>query len=153
MSEIRSGSAWDAATIAAFLDTTVIPIRLGCSDTQGVPLICSLWYVYDDGALWCATQQSASVVKLLEREPRCAFEVAPESMPYRGVRGQGTAELRAADGEAMLLRLLDRYVGTRESDFAKWLIKRAANEVAIRITPTWLNAWDFSARMEPTQRA
>jgi len=149
MPTIRSSSAWDAEQINHFLADTVIPIRLACIDRDGEPLICSLWYLYADGALWCATQQSASVIALLEANPRCGFEVAPETMPYRGVRGQGRVSLSAADGPATLLRLIERYLGTRDSGFAKWLIERSSTEVAIRIEIAWLTSWDFSQRMKP----
>lgn len=147
MSKIRSTSAWDAQQLGEFLRTTLIPISLACNDKSGAPLICSLWYLYDGQSLWCATQRSASIIKFLELEPRCAFEVAPESMPYRGVRGQGQALVVADEGPEVLLRLIDRYVGTRDSDFAKWLIKRADQEVAIKIQPDWLTSWDFGDRM------
>lgn len=148
MSILRASSAWDQATVDDFLRTAIIPVRLACVDKAGVPLICSLWYLFDDGAVWCATQQSASVATLLAQEPRCAFEIAPESMPYRGVRGQGRAAvLENGEGEAVLRRLLKRYVGSCETDFARWLLKRAATEVAIRVEPEWMNSWDFSDRM------
>lgn len=147
MSTIRSSSAWDEQQINRFLADTVIPIRLACIDRDGDPLVCSLWYLYADGALWCATQQTASVIKLLEANPRCGFEVAPETMPYRGVRGQGKVALSAEQGPGVLLRLLDRYLGTRDSGFATWLIARSSTEVAIRIEPAWLTSWDFSQRM------
>jgi len=148
MSRIKSSSAWDQQRISRFLTATVIPIRLACLDRRGDPLVCSLWYLYDEGAIWCATQASASVVKLLETHPRCGFEVAPETMPYRGVRGQGRVELSAEQGPGTLLRLIDRYLGTRDSGFAAWLIARSASEVAIRIEPDWLTSWDFGARMK-----
>ena len=149
MAELRASSAWDEQGIGSFLHECVIPIRLGCITGDGSPLICSLWYLYDDGALWCATQETASVVTLLKNKPHCGFEVAPETMPYRGVRGQGRVTLSANDGPEILLRLIDRYLGTRESGFASWLIDRSATEVAIRIEPDWLTSWDFSSRMQP----
>jgi nitroimidazol reductase NimA-like FMN-containing flavoprotein (pyridoxamine 5'-phosphate oxidase superfamily) len=147
MSLVRKSSAWDQPAIAAFLRATVIPIRLACSDAEGVPLICSLWYLYDDEALWCATQQSAAIVRRLENQQQCGFEIAPEAMPYRGVRGQGKVTLFSDKGEAVLQRLIDRYLDKRDSDFASWLIKRADTEVAIKIQPDWLTSWDFSRRM------
>ena len=67
--------------------------------------------------------------------------------PYRGVRGQGRAHLLPEAGAARLEVLLDRYLGDRESNLARWLLSRAEDEVAIRIEPSWLTAWDFSARM------
>jgi nitroimidazol reductase NimA-like FMN-containing flavoprotein (pyridoxamine 5'-phosphate oxidase superfamily) len=148
MRMIRSSSAWDEHRIKQFLSDTLIPIRLACIDRQGDPLVCSLWYLFAEGALWCATQQSANVTKFLQAEPRCGFEVAPDSMPYHGVRGQGRASLSSAEGPGMLLRLIDRYLGARDSEFASWLIARSATEVAIRIEADWVTSWDFSARMK-----
>ena len=144
---IRSGSAWDKQQITQFLRDCIIPVRLACLSASGAPLVCSLWYLYDDDAIWCATQQSASVIKYLEQEPRCGFEVAPEAMPYRGVRGQGTAKLSVAAGEDVLLRLIDRYLGDRDTAFAAWLLKRSASEIAVKIEPDWMTAWDFGRRM------
>ena len=131
-----------------FFASTVIPLRLACIDRDGDPLVCSLWYLYSEGALWCATQQSARVVGFLEAEPRCGFEVAPETMPYCGVRGQGRVSLLPAEGPGMLLRLIDRYLGNRDSGFASWLITRSADEVAMRIEADWVTSWDFSKRMD-----
>ena len=148
MGLVRSSSSWGHQQISLFLRDVVIPVRLACLHTDGFPLVCSLWYLYDDGAIWCATQRSARLIKYLESEPRCGFEVAADPMPYRGVRGQGTANLSAADGPATILRLIDRYIGNRDSDFASWLVARSASEVAIKITPDWLTSWDFSDRMK-----
>lgn len=148
MPTIRSSSAWDVQQINRFLADTVIPIRLACIDRDGDPLICSLWYLYEDGAIWCATQQTASVIELLSANPRCGFEVAPETMPYRGVRGQGIVSLSPTQGPGILLRLIDRYLGSRDSGFATWLIARSSSEVAIRIEAGWLTSWDFSKRMQ-----
>jgi hypothetical protein len=143
----RRDSAWDAPGIEQFLRVTTIPVRLACLTASGAPLVCSLWYLYADGALWCATQASARIVALLAREPRCGVEVAGDLPPYRGVRGQGLAAIDAAAGAAVLPQLIDRYLGSRESAFGRWLMARQADEVAIRIEPDWLTAWDYSRRM------
>lgn len=145
---IRPSSAWSGAEIRQYLSGAEIPVRLACLAADGTPLLCSLWFLFDDGAIWCATPRSARVAVLLERDSRCAFEVAGDLMPYRGVRGQGVARLSRADGPAVLLRLIDRYLHTRESAFARWLIARQQDEVAVRIEPEWLTSWDFSARMQ-----
>jgi hypothetical protein len=103
--------------------------------------------LYDEDAIWCATQGSARIVRLLARESRCGLEVAGDLPPYRGVRGQGTAVIDAGAGAAVLPQLIDRYLGSRDSAFARWLLARQAGEVAIRIEPDWLTAWDYSRRM------
>lgn len=144
---VRAGSAWSVQQIEQFLAAAEIPVRLACLTGDGSPLVCSLWFVYDQGCLWCATQGGARLVGLLEREPRCAFEVAGDMPPYRGVRGQARATLSRADGAAILLRLIDRYLKSRDTPFARWLTSRSDNEVAIRLAPDWFTSWDFTARM------
>ncbi len=68
-------------------------------------------------------------------------------MPYRGVRGQGEATLDDDRGEEILRKLVERYLPDPESSFAVWLLGRADREVAIRIDPVWVTAWDFADRM------
>jgi len=148
MSLIRSSSAWDQAGIDAFIQRTIVPVRLACADSAGVPLICSLWYLYDDQAIWCATQQSAAITQYLQQQKQCGFEIAPETMPYRGVRGQGAVTLDPEAGEAVLRKLIARYLDDSDGGLARWLLERADTEVAIRIQPEWLTSWDFSPRMQ-----
>jgi hypothetical protein len=150
---IRPNSTWSLTTIERFLDEQLIPIRLACITPHSKPVVCSLWYLHAEGALWCATQRTAKVASYLKLHPVCGFEVAPDSMPYKGVRGQGKVTISQERGVDVLERLIDRYLGNCESDFARWLLKRASNEVAMKIEPTWITAWDFSPRMKSSHVA
>ena len=138
---------WSDRDCRSYLDEARIPIRLACNGRSGHPVIASLWFAPLGSALWCATQRTARVVSLLEADARCAFEIAGESPPYRGVRGQAVATIEPARGEEILRRLIDRYLGNAESDFARWLLERTADEIAIRIEPTRIVSWDFTRRM------
>lgn len=139
--------AFSSEQIDLHLRESAIPLRLACVDSEGAPLVLSLWYLWRDDAIWCATASGARVVALLRDEPRCGFEVARDAPPYRGVRGQGRAELLAEMGGPILEALVDRYLGTRESRFARWLLSRRDDEMAIRISPTRVSSWDFARRM------
>ena len=138
---------WSAAEIERHLAATVIPIRLACVAPSGWPVSLSLWFLYQDGALFCASRSGARVVRILESAPRCGFEVAGETPPYHGVRGQGVATLDRDAGPALLPRLIDRYLGPDETPFRRWLLRDAADEVAIRITPKRMMSWDYRRRM------
>lgn len=144
---------WDSVQVESFLADAAVPLRLSVLDGTGWPLVVSLWFLHAEGALWCATPRSARIVTHLQNDPRCAFEIAPDTPPYRGVRGQARGEVRPADGEHVLLALLERYgqTGTR---LGVWLRSRVAIEVALRLEPIRFNTWDFSERMgAPTQPA
>ena len=134
--------------VEAYLEEIVIPLRLSCISPLGWPAVLSLWYLYRDGQLYCATQKTAKVVDYLEREPRCAFEIASDEPPYCGIRGQGRAAVDANLGSEILEQLLVRYLGGIESPLAKRLLSGSDNEVAIAIHPVSVYTWNFADRMK-----
>jgi nitroimidazol reductase NimA-like FMN-containing flavoprotein (pyridoxamine 5'-phosphate oxidase superfamily) len=142
---ITSGP-WTRDQIADYLTTSLIPMRVATSGRH-FPLVQSLWFVYADTALWCATQRDSVVVRRITAHPRVGFEIAADSPPYRGVRGHGRAALLTEPAREVLTRLIDRYLGDRQVPLAQWLLARADTEVAIRIDHLAVTSWDFSARM------
>ena len=146
-SRTRLKGPWDAACVADFLAREISPVRLAPRWGNGVPLPVSVWYLYDDGAIWCASHADSRLVKALGKSPRIGFEVSVNDVPYRGIRGQGRVEQVPAEGRARLEQLIDRYLGSRESSLAQWLLSRADDEVALRLVPDWILSWDFSERM------
>lgn len=143
--EVRSGT-WGLPDIEEFLRSAVIPMRLATQGSEW-PLVQSLWFVFDDSALWCCTQTDSIVAMRLRKEPRCAFEIAGDDPPYRGARGRGVATLDPRPAPELLERLIGRYLGTGESSLASWLRSRVSDEVAIRISSLVVSSWDYSSRM------
>jgi hypothetical protein len=143
--EIVSGP-WDRSQIDAFLDGSIIPIRLA-STGRTSPLVQSLWFVREADSLWCCTQSDAVLTRRLTRNPQCGFEVSGDLPPYRGVRGSAHAEIvpdRAAD---ILPLLIDRYLGPSPGPLAQWLLSRLDREVAIRLDSLRVTTFDFTSRM------
>jgi len=134
-------------SIEQYLKDIQIPLRLSCISTSGWPVVLSLWYLYGDGNLFCATPQSAKVVSYLKGESRCAFEVASDQPPYCGVRGRAVASIDDDLGTEILERLLVRYLGDTDNQLALQLLARKQPEVAIRLTPQSYYSWNFSDRM------
>lgn len=131
-----------------FAQNTRIPIRLACVTQSRWPITLSLWYLYENGLLYCATSGRARVVTYLQREPRCGFEIASDQMPYCGVRGQANARLVSDRGDEILERLLHRYLGGIDNPLSRKLLARDEVEVAIELTPIWLSSWNFTKRMK-----
>ena len=138
---------WSTNTIEQYLRDTVVPIRLASMEPGGCPVVLSLWYLYEEGAIWCATQRTAHVVKRLERDPRCGFEIAADRLPYRGIRGRAEATINLGSGATILARLIKRYLGGTESQLATRLLARAESEVALRLDALRVSTWDFTERM------
>lgn len=134
-------------SLQEYLLEAKIPLRLSCIMASGWPLVLSLWYLYEDGFLYCATPQSAKVVSYLLAEPRCSFEVAADLPPYCGVRGRSLATIDQSRGLEILERLLVRYLGNSHNPLARNLLQRQEAEVAIRIEPQTIYTWNFSDRM------
>ena len=142
--------AWDRERTEDFLEGETIPIRLSCH-TRGDGLwMLSLWYLYRDGALWCATSAEANVVDYLAGDDRVAFEISTNDPPYKGVRGNGTASVEADPDKDILKELLERYLGGTDSPLAERLLSPERDEVRIRIDPARVYTWDFSRRMQGT---
>ncbi|MDQ6723672.1 MAG: hypothetical protein M3Z01_05340 [Thermoproteota archaeon] len=127
-----------------------IPIRLSCISTLDWPMVLSLWYVHIDEKFYCATQNTARIIKYLKRSLKCGFEIAGDRFPYRGIRGYGNTSILEDKGEYILRILLQKYFkGQETSSLYKSLLskKHLQNEVAIEITPVHIFEWDFKKRM------
>ncbi|MDA0261573.1 MAG: pyridoxamine 5'-phosphate oxidase family protein [Proteobacteria bacterium] len=138
---------WALPDIEGYLDKTVLPLRLAATSENGWPMVVSLWFLYDGGALLCATKRSARIAESLISSPRCGFEIARETAPYFGIRGQGIASVSDDDAIATLNRLADRYLGHDQNHFRQWLMRTAEDEILIQIRPVAFQSWDYRKRM------
>ena len=138
---------WDLVQIEEYLDESVLPARVGVTSPNGWPMVVSLWFLFENGSLFCATKESSRVAECLRSSNRCAFEIARDKAPYFGVRGQGTATLASENAHDLLVRLADRYLDNPDSVFRRRLLTNTANETLIRIDPVSFHCWDYRSRM------
>ncbi len=138
---------WSAAMVSEHLDRSVIPMRIAVETPSGWPVVLSVWFLSHGSELLAATRPDSTLVRCLEHRPRCGFEIASDTPPYRGVRGRAQVKIDRDTGAATLDRLLVRYLGGIDNPLATTLRSRGADEVCLRLRPVSLTSWDFSSRM------
>jgi len=130
------------------IDDKKIPIRIAFVKPDGIPNVISLWYVFINEKIYCATQKSAKIVSYLKNNSECGFEIAADNPPYRGIRGEGTVRVIHENAQDVLNILIKKYLGEKESTLSKFLRANSKSEVTIEITPKKLLSYDYSKRMK-----
>ena len=148
---VHSSSAWSKDEIFKYLDSADTPIRISCNDRDDYPVICSLWFIHQDGVLWAASHRNSHIIKTLGNNPRIGFEVATNEYPYHGVRGKANITLLEDNSTNILEKVIDKYLQGSNKKLSSWLVSRKKDEYAIKICPVSINSWDFSKRMVPKQ--
>src|SRR5690606_39495771 len=110
---IKRDSAYDAQQMADYLAAARIPLRLACNGGNGFPLVASHWFEYRDGAFYLAIHQNSRVASLLDQNPLFGFEIAADTIPFRGVLGQGTVFLSLPGDPAQTHSLILSYLDTQ----------------------------------------
>ena len=146
--KVNRSSAWNLDEINGYLKNQISPARLAVNGGD-FPLIVSLWFELDETRqqLVCASHKSSALVKKLQLDTRCAFEIATNEPPYKGVRGVGHVELTQVDVDKVLPRLAERFLGRSNPKLVNWLNSRHEDEYLLRVTPVRITAWDYSSRM------
>ncbi len=147
MDDLRIKGPWSIQEIEAYINQVTIPMRLSVISKSGWPVVLSLWFLFEDNMFKCVRRGHAKVLPFLKNNPRCGIEMAGETAPCHGVRGQCTAKLLTQGASNLLERLADRYMGQEETQFRKWLRAGAMDEVAITLKPIRLMSWDYRNRM------
>ncbi|MDB3952415.1 hypothetical protein N9452_00880 [Alphaproteobacteria bacterium] len=135
------------AAVKAYLSETILPLRLAAVSPSEWPMVVSLWFLYENQSLICATKRSSRIAESLIGSERCGFEIARETAPYFGIRGQGVASVNEGGATPMLERLAERYLGDDREQFQQWLLRGAKDEIIINIRPIAFHSWDYRKRM------
>ena len=107
------------SVISEFLNAFTGPLRIATNTKSGFPTMCSLWYRHQDSLLLCATQKDSLLVRNLERDNRCAFELSVNEAPYYGLRGRGLVSISPDGAGNLLEHLASRYWGRKTRHFGR----------------------------------
>jgi len=144
---------WSEDEVASFLQEVRIPMRIATRRSDDSLWPVAIWYRYRNGVFEAATQTTADLVHILENDPNVGFDISTNEVPYRGIRGTGTAVLSNDGGQEVLRDLVHRYLGGTDSSLAQRLLSDDRQEVLIRIDPDVIYSWDYTDRMKSLDQA
>ena len=108
-------------------------MRLATHGADGYPQVTPVWFIQENGCLYCSTEQERVKVRNILRNPRVGASI-DDDHPYRGISLKGAASVRETDIEALVSRIAARYVPAGELDALMiWLFK--GPRVVLQITP------------------
>lgn len=144
---ITDQSAWNVEQIESFLNTQNTPMRVAVIDIDAFPMICSVWHHYHDQKIYAVAHKNSKLVRKLTTTPQCAFEIAPNEPPYKGVRGQAIAAITTENSDDTLTLLANKFLGDGYNELRNFLSSRSKDERVIKLQLNKITAWDFSQRM------
>lgn len=144
------GAAMTKSEIDEFLHNSKLNLQLGTVDQKGDPMIHPVWYYYMNDKLYIETSKNSQKASNMRRSNVIYFCVDDENIPYKGVKGKGTANI-IEDVKKMIPiaeKIMIKYTGSLDNPIAKTLMDavRSGLSVIIEVMPKYYSTWDFSKR-------
>lgn len=133
--------------LAAYLDQAHI-MRIALIDHRDShPIVHPVWYYYEAGKFFVATDRNGIKAESLRQNPRLYFLVDsdPADGPPRGVRGKAEASVVDDPDYAtrVTLRNVIRYLGSAEGNAARKIIEMGKDSSVIEINPSFIATWKY----------
>ena len=142
------GSKFSEEQAIEFLSQGKLNLLLGTIDNAGDPNVHPVWYLYENGKLYVETGKTAKKVSNIKNRNSIYFCIDDETMPYKGVRGKGTAKILDDINTNIPIaeKIMIKYTGDLENEVAKFLMDGVKNglSVLLEITPKYFATWDHS---------
>jgi len=141
------GSKMTEGQVLEFLKTK-LNLLLGTIDTSGQPYVHPVWFFYEDGKFFIETSKTGKKVQNIQNSNNVYFCVDDETIPYKGVRGKGTALIHDEVNHNLPIaeRIMIKYTGSTDNQIAKFLLDGVRNgfSVILEINPKYYSTWDHS---------
>lgn len=125
-------------------------LQLATIDETGYPNIQPVWFDYDKdkNRFYVLTSSKSKKTLNIRSNTKVYFSVDDCNLPYKGVKGRGTATI--FENQIMVMQQIAKkiglkYYGTIDHPGAKTLIDRSkeSDAVLIEISPKFFSTWDF----------
>ncbi|MGH3440605.1 MAG: pyridoxamine 5'-phosphate oxidase family protein [Nitriliruptorales bacterium] len=104
-----------------FLTSGAIFAKIATTMKDGQPVLSPVWYEWDGESFLIVSKERTSLVRNLQRDPRCGLLVDNPTLPYMRVSLQGHAEFLPEDfdWQTPARRMVIRYIGEEGLDYAE----------------------------------
>ena len=122
-------------------------LRLAYIDENGGPVVHPMWYYYNKGTFFAATDAKSGKARTLRKYPLVYFLVdeSPKGGPTRGVRGKGIVKVinDATYATRVTRRNVMKYFGNLTSKAARIVLEWGSDSCVLEITPLYMATWKF----------
>ncbi|HXQ91882.1 MAG TPA: pyridoxamine 5'-phosphate oxidase family protein [Nitrososphaerales archaeon] len=77
---------------------------------DGKPHVSSVWYQWSRNHFWVSTSEDRLKVRAIKKNPKVAFVVDSDTMPYEGVIVEGEAVLTKKNVKGITLAIVRKYI-------------------------------------------
>lgn len=110
-------------------------------------MIHTVWYHYEDNALYIWTDKHSRKARNMVAKNRVYFSVDTDSAPYKGVKGKGTASTFEVSTRAIEIakKMVIKYMGNLDNEYGRMLLEAKPGPwKIIEIVPDYYSVWDYS---------
>ncbi len=113
-----------------FLNTPGVILRIAVTRDDGSPLVTPIWHILFEECIYFTPRERSEWFQCLRNDPRAALCIDEDSMPYRKVIVEGSAELVHDIGEDDSWRDLYRRIAARyiPGEAAEAYVQNTINE-------------------------
>ena len=144
------GIAMTMSEIDDFLQKSKLNLQLGTVNEKDEPMIHPVWYHYMNDKIYIETSKNSRKANNMRRKNIIYFCVDDENMPYKGVKGMGSATIidDVKKTTPIAEKIMIKYTGSLDNPIAKLLMDavKASLSIIIEVTPKYYSTWDFSKR-------
>ena len=134
--------------IVEFLTTSKKNLQLGTIDEKNEPNIHPVWFLYQNGAIYCATEKKSKKYQNILKNNLVYFSVDEDNSEFKGVRGKGSVLIRDDINQNLPIakKIMIKYTGSTDNEIAKFLLDGVRNgfSVILELTPKYYSTWDHS---------
>ncbi len=142
------GRELSESEIIEFLTKSKRNLQLATIDDKNEPNIHPVWFYYENGLIFCATEKSSKKFKNILKNNLVYFSIDEDNYEFKGVRGKGTVRiLEDLDMNFVLAeKIVKKYAGDLNSNLAKEVLDEIKNgiEIVFEIKPKFYSAWSFT---------